>query len=58
MNDIIETKVEFKAGIKYVTHFVNRPIRQGDPHGGATGMCVNGVNTTTEITNYIYINQA
>ncbi len=54
MEDIIETKKEFKEGIKYTTHYVNRPIKQGDPQGGSVGEVVNGISKTTEIIKYVY----
>jgi hypothetical protein len=54
MEDIIETKTEIKDGIKYTTHYVNRPIRQGDPLGGPVGTMINGVSKTTEIIRYVY----
>ena len=53
---IKETKTEIKNGIKYTTHYVDRPIKPGDPHGGSYGMMIDGVNKTTEIVNYIYKN--
>jgi hypothetical protein len=55
MEDIIETKTEIKDGIKYTTHYVNRPIKQGDPHGGSVGIMTNDVETTTEIIKYVYL---
>jgi len=54
MEDIIETKTEIKDGIKYTTHYINRPIRQGDPLGGPVGTMINGVSKTTEIIRYVY----
>lgn len=51
---ITETKTEVKDGVKCTTHFVNRPIRQGDPQGGSIGSCINGTYKTIEIINYIY----
>jgi hypothetical protein len=51
---ITETKTEIKDGVKHTTHFVNRPIRQGDPQCSSTGSCINGINKTTEIINYVY----
>jgi hypothetical protein len=58
MEDIIETKTKTKTkikdGIKYTTHYVNRPIRQGDTLGGSIGMMINGVSKTTEIIRYVY----
>ena len=48
---ITETKTVIKNGVKYTTHFVNRPIRQGDTQGGSVGTCINGINKTTEIIN-------
>lgn len=51
---ITETKTEIKDGVQYTTHFVNRPIRQGDPQGGSIGACINGIEKTTEIINYVY----
>ena len=52
--DIIETITKFHNNIKYTTHYVNRPIRQGDPQGGSIGSCINGTYTTTEIITYVY----
>lgn len=54
---ITKTETEMKNGVKHTTHFVNRPIRPGDPHGGEVGACVYGVNVTIEIINYVYNNQ-
>lgn len=54
MKDIIGTKTEIREGIKYTTHYVDRPIRQGDPHGGPVGTVINGVSKTTEIIQYVY----
>jgi hypothetical protein len=51
---ITETKTEIKGDIKYITHYVNRPIIQGDPHGGAIGACINGEKKTIEVVNYVY----
>lgn len=51
------TKTEEKVGengVKYVTHFVGRPIQPGDPMGGSYGTSVNGVSKTTEVINYVY----
>jgi len=53
-SSIIETKTEIKDGIKYTTHYVDRPIREGDPMGGPVGMVVNGISKTTEIIQYVY----
>lgn len=52
--EIFETKTETYDGIKYTTHYVNRPIRQGDPQGGSIGLCVDGINKTIEIITYVY----
>jgi len=49
---ITKTETEVKNGIKYTTHYVNRPIEEGDPQGGAVGVC--SINTITEIINYVY----
>ncbi len=54
MEDIIETKTEIKDGIKYTTHYVNRPIKQGDSQGSSVGTMINGVSKTTEIIRYVY----
>jgi len=54
MKDIYKTETEEVNGIKYTTHYVNRPIRQGDPQGGSQGICTNGVDSTVEVTRYIY----
>jgi hypothetical protein len=56
MTDIIETKSEVRNGIKYTTHYVNRSIRQGDPHGNSLGYTTpEGKQITTEIINYVYL---
>ena len=54
MESVKEFITEIKNGVKYTTHFVNRPIRQGDTQGGSVGTCINGINKTTEIINYVY----
>jgi hypothetical protein len=53
MTDIIETKSEVRNGINYV----NRSIRQGDPHGNSLGYYTTpeGKQITTEIINYVYL---
>ena len=51
---ITETKTEIKDGVKHTTHFVNRPIKGGDPQCSSIGACINGINKTTEIINYVY----
>ena len=53
--DIYKTDEEYKGGIKYITYYVNRPIRPGDPYGGSRGTHENGVDRTTEIENYVYL---
>ena len=55
MEDLYKTVTEIKDGIKHTTHYVNRPIQQGDPQGGSTGTLVEGVSTTTEIIKYVYM---
>ncbi len=50
----ITTKTEVKDGIKYTTHYVNRPIKQGDPMGGPVGSMENGVSKIMEIIKYVY----
>ena len=54
-DEIIKTEVETRNGIKYITYYVNRPIRLGDPYGGSRGIHENGVDRTTEIENYVYL---
>lgn len=49
-----KTVVEIKDGMKYTTHYIDRPIRQGDSVGGAMGSLINGVETITEIVKYVY----
>lgn len=51
---ITKTKVEIRQGIKYTTHYVNRPIKVGDPQGGSIGTCINGIDKTTEVILYEY----
>jgi hypothetical protein len=51
---ITKTETKIVNGIKHTTHYVSRPIKSGDPHGGSIGACLNGINTTTEVINYIY----
>ncbi len=50
----METKTEIKDGVKYTTHYVNRPIKPGDPQGGPVGSRVNGIDKIIEIIKYIY----
>lgn len=54
MENIIKTETKTKNGIKYTTHYVDRPFRQGDPMSRSTGGVVNGVSKTTEIIQYVY----
>lgn len=56
MENIIETKIEVKNGIKYTTHYVDKPFEQGDLMGASKGTSLNGVSTTTEIIRYTYKN--
>ena len=51
---ITETKTEIKGDMKHTTHYVNRPIRGGDPQGGTIGICINGEEKTLEIIKYVY----
>lgn len=51
---ITHTEIEVKDGVTYTTHYVNRPIMQGDPHGGTKGIRVNGIDKIIEIEKYIY----
>lgn len=54
--DYLKTVVEFKDGMKYTTHYIDRPIRRGDSVSGAIGSLINGVETITEIIKYVYKN--
>ena len=53
MSEIV-TKTEIKNGIKYTTHYIDRPIKSGDPYGGTIGVEDKGVSKTIEVINYIY----
>jgi archaellum component FlaC len=53
-NEIIKTISEMKEGIKYTTHYVNRPIRQGDSQVQSIGTTINGVDKTIEIIKWEY----
>lgn len=50
----MRTEVEERDGIKYVTHYIDRPIRQGDKQGESKGVTIDGRSMTTEIVRYIY----
>lgn len=52
--DKIITETEVKNDIKYTTHYVDRPIKPGDKHGGSIGACINGIEKTIEIITYVY----
>lgn len=53
-DDVISTETKLIEGIKHTTHYVNRPIRQGDPQGGSFGSTINGVEKIIEIIKYEY----
>ncbi len=55
MEDIIKTETEIRGELKYTTHWVDRPIRPGDPTVNALGtMSVEGDSKTTEVIKYVY----
>lgn len=54
IEEIIRTVSETRNGIEYVTHYVNRPIRQGDTVTIPEGISINGKETKTKVTNYKY----
>lgn len=52
--EIERTVVKERNGIKYTTHYINRPIRKGDSYGVSIGTMINGVSKTTECIFYKY----
>lgn len=48
------TEVKIINGMKHTIHYIDRPIRKGDSVGGAIGSLINGVETITEIIEYVY----
>ena len=50
----MKVTTELKNGVKYTTHYVDRPIKEGDPMGGPIGETINGVNKIIEIIRYVY----
>ena len=48
------TKVKDQKGVLHITITHFREIRNGDPHGGASGIMENGVEKTTQIETHEY----
>jgi hypothetical protein len=52
--EIVKTTKVVKNGIVRIDYYVNRSIRQGDPHGGSRGIMKDGKEIITEMEFYHY----
>jgi hypothetical protein len=46
--------IENVDGIRCTTHYMERPIKEGDLIGGPVGITRDGVHSVTEVVLYIY----
>ena len=45
---------ENRNGVKYITHYVNRPIKNGDIMAIPEGVCGMGMNNIERAVEYVY----
>lgn len=51
---VTHSVTETRDGINYTTHYVNRPVKPGDPLGGSYGTVIGGKQVTTDCIRYEY----